>query len=79
MLQSKISQSNHQLINEPNNTGLEPRGNCIGRPANFKIETFAAGKGEPLVLVKNPRGQPERVSQAHAVAECRRLMNGVIF
>lgn len=42
--------------------GLEPHGNCIDRPANFKIETFAGGKGEPLVLVKNPRGQPERVS-----------------
>lgn len=54
---------NHLYINEavvlP---GLEPTGNCVDRPANFKIDTFAGGKGDPLVLVKNPRGQPERVS-----------------
>lgn len=44
------------------NPGLEKTGNCKGRPANFKIDTFAAGKGEPAVVVTNPQGKPEKVS-----------------
>jgi len=43
-------------------SGLEKKGNCKGRPCNFKIDTFAAGKGQPSVVVTNPGGKSENVS-----------------
>lgn len=54
-----------QLINC---VGLEKSGNCKLRPANFTIDTFAAGQGKPAVTVVNPQGKQEKVSRIREVA-----------
>lgn len=50
--------------------GLEPKGNQIGAPARFTIETFSAGKGEIEVKVLNPKGVTEKVSISHKYKIC---------
>ena len=42
--------------------GLEPKGNQVGAPARFTVETFSAGKGTLEVTVLNPKGKKETVS-----------------
>lgn len=42
--------------------GLEPKGNQVGAPARFTVETFSAGKGSLEVTVLNPKGKKETVS-----------------
>ena len=42
--------------------GIEPWGNCVNAPARFIVETFSAGRGEVEVIVLNPKGQREPVS-----------------
>ena len=42
--------------------GIEPRGNVVGTPCNFTVETFSAGKGNVEVMVINSQGQQEPVS-----------------
>ncbi|KAL8582065.1 hypothetical protein ACOMHN_028046 [Nucella lapillus] len=39
--------------------GLEPKGNQVGAPARFTVETFSAGKGELVVTIMNPKGMKE--------------------
>ncbi|XP_078339973.1 filamin-A-like isoform X11 [Crassostrea virginica] len=39
--------------------GLEPKGNQVGAPARFTVETFSAGKGTLEVTVLNPKGKKE--------------------
>uniref|UniRef100_A0A8W8M1Z0 Calponin-homology (CH) domain-containing protein n=1 Tax=Magallana gigas TaxID=29159 RepID=A0A8W8M1Z0_MAGGI len=39
--------------------GLEPKGNQVGAPARFTVETFSAGKGSLEVTVLNPKGKKE--------------------
>ncbi|KAK7101856.1 filamin-A-like isoform X2 [Littorina saxatilis] len=39
--------------------GLEPKGNQVGAPARFTVETFSAGKGALEVMVLNPKGAKE--------------------
>lgn len=41
--------------------GIEPSGPIVGAPANFTVETFAAGKGNVEVTVLNPSGGQEQV------------------
>ncbi|KAK3102524.1 hypothetical protein FSP39_011943 [Pinctada imbricata] len=40
--------------------GLEPKGNQVGAPARFTVETFSAGKGSLEITVLNPKGQKEK-------------------
>ena len=42
--------------------GLEPKGNHVGSPAKFTVETFSAGKGELEILVLDPKGKQTPVS-----------------
>lgn len=42
--------------------GLEPKGNQVGAPARFTVETFSAGKGSVEVTILNPKGSKEQVS-----------------
>lgn len=42
--------------------GIEPTGNQVGAPARFTVETFSAGKGEVEVIILNPKGKQESVS-----------------
>ncbi len=42
--------------------GIEPHGNCVGCAARFIIETFSAGRGDIEVIVLNPKGGREPVS-----------------
>ena len=42
--------------------GLEPKGNQVGAPARFTVETFSAGKGSVEVTILNPKGAKEQVS-----------------
>ena len=42
--------------------GLEGKGNQVAAPACFTVETFSAGKGSVEVIVINPRGAKEPVS-----------------
>ncbi|XP_052780237.1 filamin-A-like isoform X2 [Mya arenaria] len=37
--------------------GLEPKGNAVGAPAKFTVETFSAGKGTLEILVLDPKGK----------------------
>ncbi|XP_061187564.1 filamin-A-like isoform X11 [Saccostrea echinata] len=39
--------------------GLEPKGNQVGAPARFTVETFSAGKATLEVTVLNPKGKKE--------------------
>ncbi|XP_076447622.1 filamin-A-like isoform X2 [Babylonia areolata] len=39
--------------------GLEPKGNQVGAPARFTVETFSAGKGDVAVTTTNPKGVKE--------------------
>ncbi|KAL3851735.1 hypothetical protein ACJMK2_015452 [Sinanodonta woodiana] len=39
--------------------GLEPKGNRVGAPAKFTVETFNAGQGSLEILVLNPKGKQE--------------------
>ncbi|CAL8084394.1 unnamed protein product [Calicophoron daubneyi] len=39
--------------------GLQPKGNAVGNPARFTIDTFSAGRGQVEVIVLNPKGQRE--------------------
>lgn len=50
--------------------GLEPKGNHVGSPAKFTVETFSAGKGELELLVLDPKGQPITVSTEHLKTLC---------
>lgn len=43
--------------------GLEPKGNQVGAPARFTVETFSAGQGSLEVTVLNPKGKKETVSK----------------
>ncbi|KAL8615195.1 hypothetical protein ACOMHN_029211 [Nucella lapillus] len=40
--------------------GLESKGNQVGAPARFTVETFSAGKGEVEVMILNPKGGKEK-------------------
>ncbi|XP_052093714.1 filamin-A-like isoform X15 [Mytilus californianus] len=40
--------------------GLEPKGNQVGAPARFTVETFSAGSGSLEITVLNPKGQKEQ-------------------
>ncbi|XP_076469743.1 LOW QUALITY PROTEIN: filamin-A-like [Babylonia areolata] len=40
--------------------GLEPKGNQVGAPARFTVETFSAGKGTVEVTILNPKGAKEK-------------------
>lgn len=42
--------------------GIEPKGNQVGAPARFTVETFSAGQGTLEVTVLNPKGGKEPVS-----------------
>ncbi len=44
--------------------GIEPHGNCVGCAARFIIETFSAGRGDIEVIVLNPKGGREPVSNS---------------
>ncbi|XP_052286873.1 filamin-A-like isoform X5 [Dreissena polymorpha] len=37
--------------------GLEPKGNTVGAPAKFTVETFSAGKGSLEIMVLDPKGK----------------------
>jgi filamin len=39
--------------------GLEPKGNQVGAPARFTVETFSAGAGKLEIIIINPKGQNE--------------------
>ncbi|XP_071084082.1 filamin-A-like isoform X4 [Haliotis cracherodii] len=39
--------------------GVEPKGNQVGAPARFTIDTYSAGKGDVVVIVLNPKGKQE--------------------
>ncbi|XP_056000448.1 filamin-A-like isoform X18 [Ostrea edulis] len=39
--------------------GLEPKGNQVGAPARFTVETFSAGKATLEITVLNPKGKKE--------------------
>ncbi|XP_053377764.1 filamin-A-like isoform X5 [Mercenaria mercenaria] len=39
--------------------GLEAKGNHVGSPAKFTVETFSAGKGELEILVLDPKGKQQ--------------------
>lgn len=41
--------------------GLEPKGNQVGAPARFTVETFSAGSGTLEITVLNPKGKQEQV------------------
>ena len=41
--------------------GLEPRGNVVGEPASFTVETANAGKGKLDVAVNDPKGKQVKV------------------
>ena len=41
--------------------GLEAKGNVVGAPARFIVETANAGKADLDVVVLNPRGVQEKV------------------
>lgn len=41
--------------------GLEPKGNTVGAPAKFTVETFSAGKGNLDILVLDPKGKQMQV------------------
>ncbi|XP_076078673.1 filamin-A-like isoform X14 [Mytilus galloprovincialis] len=40
--------------------GLEPKGNQVGAPARFTVETFSAGSGSLEITVLNPKGVKEQ-------------------
>ena len=42
--------------------GLEPKGNMVGAPAKFVVETFSAGKGNLEILSLDPKGKQIPVS-----------------
>lgn len=42
--------------------GIEPTGNLVGEPTKFFVETFNAGQGDVEVIILNPKGQREPVS-----------------
>lgn len=42
--------------------GLEPKGNMVGAPAPFVVETFSAGKGHLEILALDPKGKQIPVS-----------------
>lgn len=42
-------------------TGIEPQGNMVLKPAVFTVETLEAGLGEVIVYVEDPEGHTEEV------------------
>ena len=49
--------------------GIEPTGNLVDAPTKFFVETFNAGNGDVEVIILNPKGQIEPVSQLINIIE----------
>ena len=48
--------------------GLEPKGNIVGEPASFTVETANAGKGKLDVVVWDPKGKQVKVRGLHVLS-----------